>query len=81
MKASTYEILQKIMKTELVEVSSEVFDNVRSSEADVSILCIDDTLEYKITYYVSEGNIIGSWENFTGVCRLEESLVPKRERG
>jgi hypothetical protein len=87
MQATTYEILQKIMKTELAEVSSEdVFDEVVYSQVEVKTfqLHIETTLSEnpsKTTYYISDGNIVGSWEHFTGVFRLEESLVPQRESG
>jgi len=84
MKAITLEILQKIMNTELVEVSGEVFDKVKDSQGYVRSTEIRDTSgerNYGITYYIVDGNIIGSWEHFSGVVRLEKSLVPERQEG
>ncbi len=84
MKATTFELLKKITNTELVEVSGEVFDKVKASQGDVRSLDINDTSgerSYTITYYIVDGNIIGSWEHFSGLVRLEKSLLPEREEG
>jgi len=72
------------METELVETTSEIFDEVKNSQIDVTTLEIKDFIRerfYDITYYIADGNIIGSWEHFSGVVRLEKSLVPEREEG
>ena len=84
MNLTTLELLTKAMNTEFVVVTRKVFDKVKGLQEDVSPLEIRDSSgerHYAITYYVVDGNIIGSWENFTGVVMLEKSLVPERAEG